>query len=797
MEQSAPFSWNFQRLGGVDQATLQTGEELRRLRELDPKLWTALSCPASGLEFDSRTLSLLDSDRDGRIRIPEVLAAVEWLCACLKRPEDIIRPGEAMPLAAVNGENGQGKRLLASARAVLDNLGKEDADALTQADVSEAAANAAQNLYNGDGIVPPADGIDGDVRQFITDALNIMGGVMDAGGRPGINKPLAAAFMESLRNWRDWKDSVNNTTRPLGDDSSEAWQLMQELKGKIDDYFVRCELASFAPQVSEALNDPEATNERTAALLDPEGHGLLDLSALADLPVARVEAGRPLSLASGMNPAWRDKMARFLELAKPLIASPGTLTREDWQTVGQRFAPYAEAVSKKPGLTAIDVEVPPASGSASSIDALGDERVKAILSSGVAERFDAAADKDAAVPAASADIAELERLVLYYLHLHRLLMNFVSFHDFYSLERKAMFQAGALYLDGRCCRLCLPVSDVEKHAKLASFSHLCLIYSQCRRMVKKGAEEEERTMNIVAAMTAGSADMLMEGRNGVYVDSAGDDWDATVVKVVTNPISLWQSLWEPYLRFGRMVSEQIGKFASDKQAGIMDTAAQKIQDAQKSAAAPATAPAQPFDIGRSVGIFAAIGLALGAIGTAVASIANALFALSWWQFPLILVGFFILVSGPSFVLAWLKLRKRTLGPMLDASGWAVNSMVPINFTLGNALTTTAHLPGNAVRNYTDPLRRNRHWPLIVLLVAVLLGAGGAWLWFNRDMVGNRLGVSFSSSAPEAAQSGLTAKTPAKSGATAQQAGAPAQAPRDAPPPPAAGTPAPAVAPPAQ
>lgn len=733
MEQLSAFTWKFQRLGGLDQVTLRSAEELRSLRDLDPKLWTALSCPASGLEFDQRTLDLLDSDRDGRIRIPEVLASVEWLCGCLNNPEDIVSPGEAMPLAAINRNAEKGGRLFASARAVLDNLDKSAADALTQQDVTEAAATAAKNLYNGDGVVPPVDGINPDVRRFITDALAVMGGIVDAGGQPGIDKTVAAAFMNSLRLWQDWKNSVANASLPLGENSAEAWDLLRELSVKVDDYFMRCELASFAPQVSEALNRPEVTDERLASPFDADRHGLLDLALLADLPLARAEADRPLNMASGLNPAWRDKTVRLLSLVEPLLASPGVLTRDDWKHVADRFAPYAEAAAQKPGTVAVEVAVPPSS----DIDKLGDERVAEILSGDIAARFNEAADKDAAVPAASGDIAEVERLVLYYLHLHRLLMNFVSFYDFYSLERKAMFQAGALYLDGRCCRLCLPVSDVEKHARLASFSHLCLIYCQCRRIEKKGAEETEQVMHIAAAMTAGSADMLMEGRNGVYVDSTGKDWDATVVKIVTNPISLWQSLWEPYLRFGRMVSEQIGKFASSKQAELMDGASQKIQTVQQTAVAPpAATPAQPFDIGRSVGIFAAIGLALGAIGTAVASIANALFALSWWQFPLILVGLFILISGPSFVLAWLKLRKRTLGPVLDASGWAVNSMAPINFTLGNALTTTAHLPGNSVRNYTDPLRRNRRWPVIVLAVAVLLlGAAGGWLWLNKEKLG--------------------------------------------------------------
>lgn len=71
MKKNDTFCWKFVRIGGLDQVTLQTADELTHLDELDPKLWAALSCPAAGLEFDERTLELLDTDHDGRIRIPK------------------------------------------------------------------------------------------------------------------------------------------------------------------------------------------------------------------------------------------------------------------------------------------------------------------------------------------------------------------------------------------------------------------------------------------------------------------------------------------------------------------------------------------------------------------------------------------------------------------------------------------------------------------------------------------------------------------------------------------------------
>jgi hypothetical protein len=65
-----PHKWRFFRSDGVDQVRLETADDLRHLDQLDQKLWAALACPTRGVEFDEKTLALLDADQDGRIRVP-------------------------------------------------------------------------------------------------------------------------------------------------------------------------------------------------------------------------------------------------------------------------------------------------------------------------------------------------------------------------------------------------------------------------------------------------------------------------------------------------------------------------------------------------------------------------------------------------------------------------------------------------------------------------------------------------------------------------------------------------------
>ncbi|MBQ4492831.1 MAG: ABC transporter permease [Deltaproteobacteria bacterium] len=728
------FKWHCRRMGGTDQVTLTTMEELRHLRELDPKLWGALSCPATGIEFDQRTIALLDADGDGRIRMPEVLDAVEWLCARINDTANITGEPAYVPLSVIDTTNEQGQRLLTTANTVLGHLGRKEATCISPEDVKTAIKGAAEQTLNGDGILPPLPGLDDDVRAFIKAGLDIVGGTRDASGEAGLSTALAEALVQELQTWQGWQEQVNAAPHPV-ENTAEAWTLLEEIRDKVDDYFLRCSLAAFAPQAEAPLN----ADERLLAATDKPD---IDKDIITTLPLARIATnadlplgGGPnsiwrdrvlcnLPLGSGLNPIWRDRVLRFVELMKPLLSSTESLSPADWKTVQEALAPYGEALAARPevGVYEEGAFAPP-ENPAAAIDALGADAIHHLLADGAQSRFNELCAKDLSSASAAEDIAELEKLVLYYCHLHRLLMNFVSFHDFYSLRKDVTFRAGTLYIDGRSCQLCVPVEDRASHSKMASMSQLCLLYCDCTR---RGEGDGPGKRSIMAALTAGNDDVLVEGRNGVFVDNTGQDWDATLTQIVHNPIDFRQAVWSPYKRLSQMVKDQIAKIAANKDAAL---AAAKAPAGTAAAPKPA---GQPFDMGKSVGIFAAVGIALGAIGTAVGSITQALFSLSWWQFPLLFLGLFSAVSGPSLFSAWRKCSNRTLGPILEASGWAVNTQLPITSKLGNALTDIAEPPRNIERqSILDPFSevKKRHggrWFLLLVLLAAL--AAGGWLW---------------------------------------------------------------------
>ncbi|MCW0235146.1 MAG: hypothetical protein OJJ21_16215 [Ferrovibrio sp.] len=725
-QQENPHRWRFFRAGGFDQLRIETGEDLRHLSGLDQKLWLALSCPTSGIDFDRRTLELIDTDKDGRIRAPELLTAVNWTCRMVLNPDVLFAGHSELPLNQINPHHEEGARILASAKRILTNIGKADAGAISPAEAADVGRIFGKTQLNGDGVVPPsAAGEDADTAQVMKEIMKLVGEKPDRGGETGIGKDEADVFFAALDAYLDWwgEALAKPDILPLGEGTLPAVEAAQKLSSKLDDYFFRCRLAAFDPVAGTALN---ADDKDFAAIADA------DLSAgavaVSGFPLARIEAERPLPLGQGVNPAWAADMARLRDAAvAPLLGGErGSLSEDDWREIQARLAPAMDWLRRKTGAL---------------VEPLGIARLRAIKQGGVQQKIDALIAADTALAPEFEAIAAVETLARYVRDLVPLLNNFISFKDFYTRRGKATFQVGTLFIDGRSCDLCIAVDDPARHATLAALSRIYLLYCDCTRRGADGRPTKDR-LTIAAAVTAGDADQLMVGRNGVFYDRAGNDWDAVITKIVSHPISIREAFWLPFKKVGKFVGDQIEKFATARSKAneqqmttqLLQTGTQAISGQPASAPAAQPAQQQAFDAGKFAGIFAAIGLAIGAIGTALASVITGFLNLAWWQIPLAVTGVVLIVSGPSMVIAAMKLRQRNLGPLLDANGWAVNARALINIPFGGSLTHLAKLPPGSERALTDPYaEKEQPWGLYLVLV-ILVGvaiAGWRYGWWAR------------------------------------------------------------------
>ncbi|HVX84334.1 MAG TPA: hypothetical protein VH253_05915 [Phycisphaerae bacterium] len=713
MTQSA-HRWHFFRAGGFDQVRLDAGSDLLHLDQLDQKLWVALACPVDGLEFDRRTLELIDADHDGRIRAPDIIAVSKWAGSLVKEPSDLLRGEPALKLAAINEQLPEGAAIAASARQILRSLGKAEAAEISVEDVSDTGRIFSSTPFNGDGIIPADAASDEAVRKVIEEILaaGAEAAAVDRSGKPGVTAAQTEKFFAGLRALVAWheREASESGVLPIGEATVEAAAAVRAVSAKVEDYFARCRLAAFDGRALDAMNrageDYAAVASRELSSADP---------AVAAFPLARVEPGRALPLNEGVNPAWASAIGALRARAvAPVLGDRDQLTEAEWRRLTGTFAAYE----------AWQAGVP-----AQGAQKVGVARAKEILAGPAEAAIKELLAKDAALAPEAAGIAAVEKLVRLHRDLYELLNNFVAFRDFYGRRRKAIFQAGTLYLDQRGCDLCVRVRDAAKHAAMAHLSRMYLAY--CDLSHKSTGE----TAAIAAAFTAGDSDNLMVGRNGVFYDRLGRDWDATITKIVENPISVRQAFWAPYKRAIRWVEDQIAKRAAAADAAATDrlqSAATSLARAAETgpaattpaAAPPPAAPLLPRKL--DVGVIAAIAVAFAGASAALGAILQAFFGLGFWM-PLGLLAVILAISGPSMLIAWLKLRQRNLGPLLDANGWAVNAKAKINLPFGRALTATASLPRGAVHDRADPYRerhRGRWWTTVI--VALLLALAAAW-----------------------------------------------------------------------
>ena len=632
------YEWKYSTVGGVTRVNIETGADVAHLAELDQKLWTVLSCPVKGLEFDEKTLALLDTDADGKIRVHEVVAASQWLVQVLKDMEYLTAGKDSIDFAQVKDDTDEGRQVLEAARMILSKLGLEK---------------------------------EGISLQDVQDYMAVYEEKCKAEYQAAEGEPYEPPYGE-------------------GSDAAEA--AVNAVRAKVADWYMRCRLVQFDEDASAVL---DVQVDKIAAI---SGEDLAaNVAEIGTYPLARPRKDGELPLTEGINPAWQGAMAALVA-AVPELQGQKKMEEEEWNAIVAKVDAYT--AWKAAGQTAMD------------------EAIAAQLA------------------AHAAAIAPVERLLRYCRDYFKLLHNYVVFKDFYRRDGQlAIFQAGQLYIDQRCCDLCVKVSDMGKSTATAGKSGMYLLYCHC--VAKDGAQ-----MDIVAALTDGEIGGLHEGKNAIFYDRTGKDWDATVTKIVDNPISVRQAFWSPYRKFGNWVTEKITKSASEKESkqfenmtAKADTASTNLTAAPAEGAAAADAKkAAPFDIAKFAGIFAAIGLAVGAIGGALAALGGFVTA-KWYNVVLLIAAVIILISGPSMLLAWIKLRKRNLGPVLNANGWAINSNVKVNTTFGKTLTSMAKYP-KVVMN--DPLadKKMAWWKkcliwLVVLAAVFVVGfklTQHRWVW---------------------------------------------------------------------
>ena len=710
---------HFRRVGKTYQLRIETPDDLEAVLSLDESLWVATSAPAAAFGCDAEFLRLLDTDANGRLYTHEIREGIQWLLDRLADRSVTAADSDALPLSAVRDDTPEGQALLESATYILNALDAEDREQITLQQVRELKASLRSRPLNGDGIIRPRAAEDPNLAAFIQDVVKCTGGVEVAGGERGINEETLDRFLQAAADQLAWRrqreiprGQTSTTLMPLGEDTPAAFAVYQVNAERVNLFFSLCRALQFAPGAEEALARPE----RPLQAADPADAESVR-QALQRAPLARPtpEAQVPLA-GTDVNPAYRAWLADLkAKVLVPLLGEIGDLLGEaEWRKVRSALAPYAAHEAQARGTEAAHFPT---------------ETLRAYLDGPLPEaaRDLIAADRQAATHLAA--VTALERLVLYSRHLLRLVNNFVSFPELYSPKERALFEMGSAVIDGRWFNFAVRVNDLDTHERIAKSSNIFVIYLE----ISKAPNLD--VFHVAVPATGGARGNLEVGKRGVFLDNDSVEYDARVVRIVENPISLGEALAAPFKRVWSFFARKIEALSAqpekrlDEQLTAATAAAAKGAAGAAGPAAPASAGAT---LGGPVGLLVGGSVAVAALGSAFAYTTKSLAALETHQVALGLVGLLLVVLLPVGIMAWMKLRRQDLSTLLEGCGWAINARMRLTGGQRRQFTRSEPYPRGATGT---PLPR---W-LSVVVMLVLTGAiitclvagARAWLAYRK------------------------------------------------------------------
>ena len=668
----------FRNYGGTYQLQINSMDDLAGISDLDEPFWMATSAPTHQLVCDPKVLTYLDHDKNNRILSHDIRTANNWLHRVLRHYNAVNRQLLELNLDDLNTEDADGTRMLTTARRILHNLKRPDNSPLTLADLHDQKAILQQGDRNGDGVIPPDSIEEEDVRTFAVHIMDTVGKVNDLSGVAGVDKAHLERFIACADGLVKWQHAHSaEHTQPLGANTAAACDLLESLKPVIEDFFQLCKVVNLNKLLGR--DDPVIP-------VPPE---VFDTSDAADgylknAPIARPNANGVLPLKRDLNPCYAETIRRFMDdVVTPLPqlnmdSNMEELTEAEWQAIDASFNTYRSWLTSKSG---------------GEVEKLSLEQLETYLSGDLPQRLGARIDADLAVGAELDAVNDLEKLILLQRWFLPICNNFISFPHLYDPDERAMFEVGRLIIDGRIFQLNIKVTDPNSHAAVAKNSGVYLMYSEIT------SSDPKEKFFMVTPVTSRRLGRLGINKRGVLFDRDGREWDARVVKVVDNPVSLIEAMMAPFRKIGAMLAGTVQKLTSsaEKQIqtkltstgakmekgvaeGITVTERQAAADSQTVATAAQGAAAPQGKSSRD--LLLAGGVTIAALGSSFAFIAKTIASLKLHQALAVMAFGLGIVLIPVMLIAIYKLYRRNLSAILEASGWAINGRMRLTYRLG-------------------------------------------------------------------------------------------------------------------
>jgi len=655
--------------GGNYQLRIQTAEDFEHIQTLDDARWVATSAPVSGLNCDPLFLTFMDTDCNGRIRTDEVKAAQSWLLKMLRYRDRVAESSDVLRLADIDTSHAEGSALRAAAERILSNLNCTDIHEISLSQVRDLETIMSSAAHNGDGVIPPEDAGETDTAEFITVVMECIGSAPDASGKDGVTKEHIERFFQEAQAYVDWKaqgelhePAGQTDVMPWGAATPSAYDLMDLLDDKIEQYFTQCDIIRF---------DIRAAEQMRLRDIELEELDFSDCTVLAErlrqAPLSTPNRDGVLDLDGSINPLYRKQIAalRTEVLNRALGESVSELTGQQWNEVKSVFAAYCSWLANKQGET---------------VEKLDSETLEAYLTGPYRNRVNQLIATDKAVAQELEQIHNVEKLIMYQRWLMEFANNFVSFPMLYDQNHRSLIEMGTLIIDGRELTFTIKVDDRQTHKTVAETSFMYLLYVEVT-----GKEDKSDKFDVVAAVTSGDAGGLRIGKRGIFFTTDGREWDAQVVDIVSNPVSMWEFLKAPFQQIADFVKKHVERFSKTQEAKFETTLSSP----------PSAAATRDLLLGGSI--------AIAALGSTFALMTNLLSKVEMHHILYTILGIAFVVLVPGFIMGFLKLKRRDMSAILEASGWAINIRMKMTRSLGRLFTRRPKVPKDGRKQSKDVL----------------------------------------------------------------------------------------------
>ncbi|MBQ9788226.1 MAG: hypothetical protein IJW31_01320 [Lentisphaeria bacterium] len=635
-----PTKMRFKKIASARQLIVDKATDLRKIELLDSAHWAVNGMGIDHVVFNKDFLNYIDSDKNQRVRVSEVKSAVAWLLAVLKNYHAIDERSTSVTIEDLNYENNSDAQdIKNTVELIAGNLHKEGVATLTFEELSY------ENLYmnsslNGDGVIVIDKINNAELQKYLRAVEAIEGNVPDKSTLPGIGKKEVDSFHNSMLSYLDWYKGGKVDYRD--GEVLEFIQLHKLLRDKLIEFFDLCEAANF--KIFKSIGFAEAS---------VNGNNAADIKKFfEDGLLGEVNPEGQINFrTSWLNPCFKSSLLKYGALGNKfnLFSNSDTLSAEEFKN---KLADIDAAVSyydnrpndKFKSLAISELE--------SWVELKAYEEVCKLI------------ELDLSVKSAIDGYEKLRKLMVYQANILEFVNNYVNLSGLFDPNRFAIMQTGVLVLDGKHFSLITKVKNLPEHKKIISRSNICVAYIEVTGI---GGIFDKSIMAV--AITAGTMRNIYIGKMGIFCGCDGKEYDAKLIDLIQQPVSVKEALLAPFVKFGEFSTKQADRFFSSKNQELDKAVTNDIKSGKllDSAKAPANGGKTSLPM-----LLMGGGFGLAAVGSAFAFMINSLKSVSVWQIFAVLFGIILVISAPMLLVSLSKLYNRCISDFLAASEWAIN-----------------------------------------------------------------------------------------------------------------------------